>query len=119
MVQITKLLASIGANTKVDALSANTDLTYLRSANVTRVIQGIGASGAAVNTATIIVQVDGFDEVKLTSGVTNTAGAPIKADDASETEIIVPAGSQVSVFVENTTAGALQHYLFLDIEDLE
>lgn len=118
MVQIVTQLASIAANTKVDVLSANPELTYLRSSNVPRVIQGIGLAGATVNTASSSIQIDGFDEVKLRNGVTNATGAPIKADDATDTEIVVDEGSQLSIFVENTTGGALQFYLFLDIEDL-
>lgn len=119
MVQIITQLASIAANSKVDVLAANPDLTYLRSSNVARLIQAVGLAGATVNTASASIQVDGFDEVKLRNGVTNSAGAPIKADDATDTEIVVDAGSQLSLFVENTTGGALQFYLFLDIEDFE
>lgn len=111
--------ASVAAGATVSLMQSDVDAQSVRTSVFNRIITKVGLAGATVNTGKLSAFV-GTDEImKVSNGVTNTAGAPIKADDAYALAEVVAAGENIDLRVTNTSAGALQYYVFVEVQDLE
>lgn len=111
--------SSIAAGATVSLMQSDVNAQSVRTSVFNRAITKIGIAGATVNTGQLTAFV-GTDEImRVSNGVTNTTGAPIKADDSYSLMEVVGAGENIDLRVYNSSAGALQFYVFIEVQDLE
>lgn len=110
--------ASISAGAEVSLMQTDVNAQAIRSSTFDRVINKIGIAGATVNTG-VITALIGTDEVlKVSNGVTNTTGAPMKQEDSYSVNEFVGNGENIDLRVKNTSAGALQYYVYVETTDI-
>lgn len=118
MVVIVFQTDSIAAGAEVSVMATTAAIRAASSSVLDRVITRIGIAGATVNTGELTAYI-GTDAVgSIRNGVTNTAGAPIKQEDAYPKGDDILANEQLDLRVRNLSAGALQYYVYLEIEDV-
>jgi hypothetical protein len=88
-------------------------------ATVSLTVSKVGIAGATVNTGILIGYIGNEEVFRQPNGVTNTAGAPITQFDASPVNEPIGANESFDIQVYNNTGGALQYYVYIEIEDLE
>lgn len=116
--RITIQSPSIAAGATVSLMQDSVELQKLRTSTDDRNIVAVGIAGATVNTGILTGFVANEEVFKLPNGVTNTAGAPIRQDDVTTVEEPIGAGETFDLQVENTSGGALQYYVYIELEDL-
>lgn len=110
--------ASIAAGAEVSLMQSDVNAQAIRSSVFDRVINRIGIAGATVNTG-VLTALIGTDEIlKVSNGVTNTAGAPMKQEDSYAVAEFVGAGENLDLRVKNTSAGALQYYVYVETTEI-
>lgn len=114
------LSASIAANATSDVAQGE----VWKSAPYDRMLKAVGISGATVNTGRIHVIVGQEDLATVVNGVSRATGTPIDmVSDLQALEdgagILVPANTQITLNVDNTTGGALTYFIAIWIEEPE
>lgn len=118
MVVVVFQTASIAAGAEVSVMDTVQASTALKSSVLPRAITRIGLSGATVNTGIVNLLI-GTDTIStLPNGVTNTAGAPIKQEDSYSRQDFVAPNENIDLRVRNTSGGALQYYVYIEVEDI-
>ena len=115
--RIVKQVASIGAGATV-SLNTDVDFAAVRTSTNGRIVRSIGIAGATVNTGILKVLVANEAIFSVANGVTNTTGAPIKGDDAVDVMEAVEASETLDFQVYNSSGGALQFYVYAELEDV-
>jgi len=116
--RIVRQIPSIAATTKVSLMQTDTEFAKLRTSVNPRVIKAMGIAGATVNTGKLTAFVANEQIIEVPNGVTNTAGAPVKQDDIVSVVEPIEGGENLDLMVENTTGGALQFYVYIEIEEI-
>lgn len=118
MVTIVFQTDSIASGADVSVMSTTAQIKAATSSVLNRVLTRVGLAGATVNTGELNMYV-GTDNIgSLKNGVTNTAGAPIKQEDSYSREDVIMANEALDLRVKNTSGGALQYYVYLEVEDI-
>jgi hypothetical protein len=108
------LSASIGAN------AVGTDVTpsVVKQAPFGRLLNGMCISGATINTGVLHILKNNLEVLKISNGVTRTAGQPIDfVSDLIPVGEFIEANDQLTFAVDNTSAGALTFYVAFDIDE--
>lgn len=92
----------------------------LSTANFQRLLNGIGISGATVNTLVLHVIKNNLEICKISNGVTRTAGQPIdlKSDLVAVNEMIND-NENLSFLADNLTGGNLTAYIGYDCDEAQ
>jgi hypothetical protein len=108
------LSASLVANTVGNDVTP----TIIKQAPFERVLRGVCVSGATINTGTLHILKNNLEVLKMTNGVTRTAGQPIDlvSDLVPVNESVAP-NDQLTFTIDNTTGGALTFYVAYDIDE--
>lgn len=117
--RITRLSASIAAGATVSLMQTDVEFGKVKSDVNPRLISKIGISGATVNTGELVGIIGNEEVFRMPNGVTNTTGAPITQFDATPILEEIGANENFDLQVRNTTGGALQFYVYVEIEDME
>jgi hypothetical protein len=104
----------------IPANSVGYDVTpsIVKQAPYQRLINGMGISGATVNTAKLHILKNNLEVMNIANGVTRTAGQPIDfVSDLVPVGEFLEANDQITFAVDNTTAGTLTYYVAFDIDE--
>jgi hypothetical protein len=117
--RLTKQVASIAAGATASLTAVDSDIKKLASSVNARSVVKVGLAGATVNTGVLVGFIGNEEIFRLPNGVTNTAGAPITQFDATMVDEPIGANESFDLQITNTSGGALQYYIYVEIEDLE
>lgn len=117
MVVVTFQTASIAAGAEVSVMDTTAQTTALKTSILNRVVTKIGIAGATINTGVLTMNIGTNAILSMLNGVTNTAGAPIKNEDCAERSDIILANDNLDLRVRNSSGGALQYYVTIEVED--
>jgi hypothetical protein len=115
--RIMRQIPSIPATTKVSLMQTDTEFAKLRTSVNGRNIVAMGIAGATVNTGKLTAFVANEQVIEVPNGVTNTAGAPVRQDDVISVNEPIEGGENLDLMVENTSGGALQFYVYMELEE--
>lgn len=117
MVTIVFQTNSIASGAEESVMSTTAEIKAAQSSTITRTITKVGLAGATVNTGVLNMYVGTDNLGRFPNGVTNTAGAPMKQEDSYSRNDVVGPNETLDLRLRNTSGGALQYYVYLDIED--